>query len=284
VRGGGPTEQARPLLTPILSPFSAETGRGRSAISPVSIATTRQRLDVALVAAGFAPTRARARDLILRGFVRVNGALCDKPAQAVAPGATIQLADESPAFVSRGAEKLAAALDQFGFDPKGGVGLDIGASTGGFTQVLLGRGARKVYAVDVGHGQLHASLQNDPRVVSLESCDARRLTRHEVPEPPDLIVADVSFISLVKVLPAVLALAAPRAGLVALVKPQFELSPAEIGKGGIVRDEAARTRAVENVRAFIAAQAGWSVRGVVQSPILGGSGNVEFLLGAAKHG
>lgn len=246
-------------------------------------ATTRQRLDSALVAHGLAPTRARARDLIRRGFVRVNGAVCAKPAQVVAPGAAIALAEVSPAFVSRGAEKLIAALDHFAIDVAGKIALDIGASTGGFTQVLIERGAERIYAVDVGHGQLHATLRGDSRVVLLENFDARALTRDKVPEPAGIIVADVSFISLVKALPAGLALAAPRARLIALVKPQFELSASEIGKGGIVRAENARARAIESVRAFIAAQEGWSVLGVMPSPILGGSGNAEFLLGAAKH-
>jgi 23S rRNA (cytidine1920-2'-O)/16S rRNA (cytidine1409-2'-O)-methyltransferase len=186
--------------------------------------------------------------------------------------------------VSRGAVKLSAALEAFGFDPEGCVALDLGASTGGFTEVLLMRGAKKVYAVDVGHGQLHASLKGDPRVVSLEGCDARALTAATIDEPVDAIVADVSFISLTKALGPALALAAPGAFLVALVKPQFEAGRENVGKGGIVRDEAARRRAVAEVTAWLAAQRGWRVKGVIASPIKGGSGNEEFLLGALHHG
>jgi 23S rRNA (cytidine1920-2'-O)/16S rRNA (cytidine1409-2'-O)-methyltransferase len=186
--------------------------------------------------------------------------------------------------VSRGGAKLAAALDAFGFKPKGRIALDVGASTGGFTEVLLERGAAKVYAVDVGHGQLHTRLKADPRVVSMEECDARSLTRELIPEPVGAIVADVSFISLAKALPAPLELAAPGAWLVALVKPQFEAGRARIGKRGIVRDERARQAAVEEVRAWLAAQENWRVVGIVPSPIRGGSGNEEFLMGARKDG
>jgi 23S rRNA (cytidine1920-2'-O)/16S rRNA (cytidine1409-2'-O)-methyltransferase len=160
--------------------------------------------------------------------------------------------------------------------------LDIGASTGGFTQVLLARGATRVYAVDVGHGQLAPRLASDPRVVSLERCDARRLDRALVPEPVGAIVADVSFISLAKALPVPLSLAGPGAWLVALIKPQFEVGPAAVGKGGVVRDPAARQQAVQTVRGWMAGQPGWRVCDVVPSPIAGGSGNEEFLLGAVR--
>ncbi len=186
--------------------------------------------------------------------------------------------------VSRGGAKLAAALDAFGLDPRHRVALDVGASTGGFTQVLLKRGAEKVYAVDVGHGQLHARLKDDPRVVSLEGCDARSLERATIPEAIAAIVADVSFISLLKALPAALALAMPGAWLVALIKPQFEVGRARIGKRGIVRDASARDAAVEDVSTWLAAQSGWRVVGVIPSPLRGGSGNEEFLLGACKDG
>lgn len=242
------------------------------------------RLDQYLVSAGLAPARARARDLILRGFVSVDGRVCIKPSQTVTDSTIVALAHDSPGYVSRGAEKLICALDHFGFDPSARIALDIGASTGGFTQVLLARGAAKVYAVDVGHGQLHETLQTGPRVVSLEHCDARTLNQDLVPEPVGALVADVSFISLAKALPAALLLAVPGAFLVCLIKPQFELEPDDIGKGGIVRDEAARARAVENVRAFVAVQIGWRVLGVIPSPIAGGSGNLEFLIGAVKDG
>jgi 23S rRNA (cytidine1920-2'-O)/16S rRNA (cytidine1409-2'-O)-methyltransferase len=186
--------------------------------------------------------------------------------------------------VSRGAAKLAAALRAFEFDAEGCTALDVGASTGGFTEVLLERGAKKVYAVDVGHGQLHASLRHNARVVSLEGCDARDLTRAAVFEPITAIVADVSFISLTKALGPALALAAPGAWLVALIKPQFEVGPKLVGKGGIVRDEAARLRAVEEVTAWLAAQDGWRLAGTIPSPIRGGSGNEEFLMGALYDG
>jgi 23S rRNA (cytidine1920-2'-O)/16S rRNA (cytidine1409-2'-O)-methyltransferase len=239
------------------------------------------RLDLVLVARGLAPSRARARDLIRRGLVEVAGAIVTRPAVVVVGEVDIRVLGGA-ADVSRGAAKLVAALDSFAFPVEGRVALDIGASTGGFTQVLLARGAARVYAVDVGHGQLDPRLAADPRVVSLERCDARRLDRALVPEPVDAIVADVSFISLTKALPVPLSLAAPAAWLVALVKPQFEAGPAAVGRGGIVRDPAARRRAVEAVRDWVAAQPGWRVVDVVASPIAGGSGNEEFLLGAVR--
>lgn len=253
-------------------------------MSDASSPPTHQRLDQHLVSAGLAPTRARARDLILRGFVSVDGRVCIKPAHTVGAGTIVALAYDTPGYVSRGAEKLVAALDHFGFDPSARIALDVGASTGGFTQVLLARGAAKVYAVDVGHGQLHETLRAEPRVVVLESCDARSLSRDVIAEPVGTIVSDLSFISLSKALPAALALAANGAFLAALIKPQFELEPGDIGKGGIVRDEAARRRAVDSVWAFLAKQAGWHVLGVIPSPIPGGSGNAEFLIGAVKNG
>jgi 23S rRNA (cytidine1920-2'-O)/16S rRNA (cytidine1409-2'-O)-methyltransferase len=187
-------------------------------------------------------------------------------------------------YVSRGALKLAAALDAFGFDAAGRIGLDIGASTGGFTDVLLSRGAAKVYAVDVGHGQLIAKLKDDERVVSLEGRDARSLTREEVPDQVGAIVADVSFISLEKALPASLMLAAPGAWLVALVKPQFEAGRDAIGKGGIVRDAAVREAQGERIRAWLDGQPGWRTVGLMPSPIQGGSGNEEYLVGARFDG
>jgi 23S rRNA (cytidine1920-2'-O)/16S rRNA (cytidine1409-2'-O)-methyltransferase len=237
-----------------------------------------QRLDLALVARGLVATRAKARDLIARGEVRVDGEVVQKPAMSVRERQAIAVDAQAAAQVSRGAVKLAAALDRFRLDPAGRVALDVGASTGGFTQVLLERGATRVYAVDVGKGQPHASLTSDPRVVTLEECDARTLDRALVPEAIDAIVADVSFISLRKVLPAALALAAPACWLVALVKPQFEVGRDGVGKGGIVRDRVLREKALADVRDWLAAQAGWSVIGDMASPIEGGSGNVEFLL------
>ena len=244
----------------------------------------KQRLDQHLVAAGLAPTRARARDLIRRGFVCVDEAVCIKPAQTVGGRTIVALACDAPVYVSRGAEKLSSALDRFGFDVTGRLALDIGASTGGFTQVLLERGARKVYAVDVGTGQMHAALRADARVVTLEGVDARALDGALIPEPVGVIAADVSFISLTKVLPAALACAAKDAVLAALIKPQFELTPDDIGKGGIVRSKEGRERAVASVRDWLSQCPGWRTLGVIPSPILGGSGNAEFLIGAVCDG
>lgn len=240
------------------------------------------RLDLKLVSAGLAPTRARARDLILRGEVVVDGRVATKAGEVVAPEAKLEVT--AAGGVSRGGVKLAAALDAFGFDPGGLTALDVGASTGGFTEVLLKRGAAKVYAVDVGRDQLHPSLRDDPRVVVLEGCDARRLDSDLIATAPAAIVADVSFISLAKALPAALGLAVPGAWLVALVKPQFEVGRDAVGKGGVVRDEAARLKAADDIAAWIAACPGWRVAGVIASPIAGGSGNREFLLGALLDG
>ena len=242
------------------------------------------RLDLALVERGLAPTRSRARDLIRLGLVRVGDDVCTKAGTEVGDTVALTLDATAARAVSRGGQKLIAALTAFEFDPDGRVALDVGASTGGFTQVLLDRGARKVYAADVGHGQLHASLKADPRVVSLEGLDARRLTHATVPEPVGAITADVSFISLIKALGPSLELAAPGAFLVALVKPQFEVGPERVGKGGIVRDAEAHRSALESVTAWLAAQPDWRVAGAIPSPIKGGSGNVEFLIGALHDG
>ena len=242
------------------------------------------RLDLALVERGLAPTRSRARDLIRSGLVRVGEDVCTKAGTDVDADDALTLDAEAARAVSRGGQKLIAGLAAFEFDPAGRVALDVGASTGGFTQVLLDRGARKVYAADVGHGQLHASLKSDPRVVSLEGLDARRLTRETVPEPVGAITADVSFISLIKALGPALELAGPGAFLVALVKPQFEVGPERIGKGGIVRDAVAREDALHRVTAWLAGQPGWRIAGTVPSPVKGGAGNVEYLVGALNDG
>jgi 23S rRNA (cytidine1920-2'-O)/16S rRNA (cytidine1409-2'-O)-methyltransferase len=241
------------------------------------------RLDRMLVARGLAPTRARAQDLVKRGFVSVAGNVCHKPAFEVGEGEAVAISRLAPAYVSRGAEKLKAALDRFGFDPFDKVALDVGASTGGFTEVLLERGARRVYAVDVGCAQLHPKLRGDRRVVALEKCDSRRLSRTDVPDPIEAIVADVSFISATKALGAALQLAAEGAWIVVLVKPQFEAGREHIGGGGIVRDEKARQDALRSVGDWLAAQAGWTLVGEMTSPILGGSGNIEFLIGARHY-
>lgn len=242
------------------------------------------RLDLTLVARGLAPSRARAQDLIKRGFVQVAGKSCNKPAFDVASSEAVEISADAPGYVSRGAEKLVAALDHFGFDPSALVALDVGASTGGFTEVLLERGAARVFAVDVGSVQLHEKIKSDPRVVSLENCDARELSRERVPVPVGAIVVDVSFISVMKILGSVLGLSELSAWLVVLVKPQFEVGRGRVGSGGIVRDAVARRDAVDQVRAFLAQQSSWRVIGEMESPILGGSGNVEYLVGARRDG
>ena len=243
----------------------------------------KKRLDQLLVERGLAPSRSRAADIVRRGCVTAAGTLATKPGALFGEDAVLAVTGDALA-VSRGGLKLAAAFDAFGLDPKGRVCLDIGASTGGFTEALLERGAAKVYAVDVGREQLHKRLAADARVVSLEATDARTLDSRLVPERVGAIVADVSFISLTLALPAALRLASPGAFLIALVKPQFEAGREAIGKGGIVRDAADRARALEKVRTFIASEPGWTVRGDMVSPIRGGSGNEEFLLAARYAG
>ena len=234
------------------------------------------RLDRVLVERGLAESRTRAEALILAGRVRVEGHESVKPGTAVAPDAEVFVAAPEHPWVSRGGVKLAAALDHFGIDPSGRVCLDVGASTGGFTDVLLSRGARTVYAVDVGYGQLHAKLRGDARVVLLEKVNARYLSRAQVPVPVELLVADVSFISLSLILPAAVPLLAPGAAAVLLVKPQFESARGEVGKGGIVRDPAVRERAVARVAASAVAL-GLGPLGTIRSPIAGADGNEEFL-------
>lgn len=239
------------------------------------------RLDLLLTERGLAPSRSRARDLIKRGLVRAGGKVVTRPGLELPESAELAVEEEWGGYVSRGALKLVAALDAFGFNPAGRIALDIGASTGGFTQALLLRGAARVYAVDVGHGQLHVAIRDDARVVNLEGVDARSLDSQLVPEPVGAIVADVSFISLTKALPAAFALAAPEAWAVLLVKPQFEAGREAVGKGGIVKDETARLEALAGVERFVSALPGWRVEKTIASPITGQSGNREYLLGAA---
>ena len=243
--------------------------------------TPRPRLDEALVARGLAENRTRARALIMAGLVYAGERRLDKAGMAVADELAIEVRGREHPWVSRGGVKLAHALDAFQIDPAGLVALDVGASTGGFTDVLLARGARKVTAVDVGHGQLHWKLRNDARVVVLERTNARTLDRAAIPEPPDLIVCDASFIGLETVLPAALGLAAPTATLVALIKPQFEVGKGRVGKGGVVRDPALHDEVCARIRAWLAAQ-GWDVLGLTESPILGPEGNKEFLIAARR--
>ena len=242
----------------------------------------KRRLDALMVERGLAGTRARAQALVMAGAVWSGDRRLDKPGVAIAADTPLELRGRDHPWVSRGGVKLAHALDHFAIDPAGAVALDIGASTGGFTDVLLSRGAERVYAVDVGHGQLAWTLRHDPRVVVRERCNARYLTLAEVPEPPDLIVCDASFIGLETVLPAALGLAAPAARVVALIKPQFEVGPARVGKGGVVRDPALHREVCERIVAWLAAQPGWQVDGVVESPLRGPEGNVEFLVAARR--
>lgn len=238
------------------------------------------RLDQLLVVRGLFESRAQAQAAIAAGGVTVDGAVADKPSRLVAEGAVIEAQAAHP-WVGRGALKLLAALDLWPIAVAGRTVLDVGASTGGFTEVCLSRGAARVYAVDVGRGQLHPRLVADPRVVSLETTDARTLTPAHIPIPPELIVCDVSFISLTKALPAALALAAPGADLVALVKPQFELDPARVGKGGQVRDPALRLETEASVAAFLE-RSGWRMRAAAESPVRGGDGAVERLVWASR--
>ncbi|HEY0919897.1 TlyA family RNA methyltransferase [Devosia sp.] len=234
----------------------------------------RRRLDQALEARGLLPSRARARDAILRGTVAVNGVVASKPNQQVSDSDAIVLADPAAGYVSRAALKLIAGLDAGGIAVAGKTCLDLGASTGGFTQVLLERGAARVYAVDVGHGQLHPSVAADPAVVAMEGANARDLGRAEVPEPIGLLACDVSFVSVTKVLAAPLALCAPQADAVILIKPQFEVGREHVGRGGIVGDAAAIATATEAVIAFMAGR-GWTLTVALPSPIAGGDGNRE---------
>jgi 23S rRNA (cytidine1920-2'-O)/16S rRNA (cytidine1409-2'-O)-methyltransferase len=237
----------------------------------------RMRIDRLLVERGLFESRAKARAAIDAGLVLADGRPVGKASDTIAPDAELSAEPAHP-FVSRGGVKLAAALVHFGIDPAGLVCLDVGASTGGFTEVLLGRGARRVYAVDVGRGQLHPRLAARREVVSIEATDIRSLTPDRLPEPPQLVVIDVSFISLQLVLPAALAPARSPAQLIALIKPQFEAGRKHVRKG-IVRDPQLHAEACDAIAASIAAL-GWSVLGVIPSPIPGGDGNREFLIGA----
>lgn len=241
-----------------------------------------RRLDELLVGLGHFATRSRARDAILRGTVTVGGAVATKPGQTVGEGAEITVADPARNYVSRAALKLVHGLDAFGFDPAGRTVLDVGASTGGFTQVLLERGAAHVIALDVGHGQMRPEVAADPRVTNIEGVNARDLDASMLGgRVPDFIVCDVSFISIRLALPAALALAARGARAVILVKPQFEAGREAIGKGGLVERSAGEAVA-EELREWLGSQPGWRAAGLVASPIEGGDGNREFLLAGVK--
>ncbi len=233
------------------------------------------RLDQLLATRGLFASREQARRAVMAGEVRVGGQVVDKPGVAVADDATIEVAARPP-FVSRAGGKLAAALDHFGVDVAGLVCLDVGASTGGFTDCLLQRGATRVYALDVGRGQLEWRLRQDPRVVTLEGINARHLAADGLPERCDLITVDVSFISLLQVVPALLPHLRPEGLLLALIKPQFEVGRAAVGKGGIVRDKAVRRQVIDERVEGLAAL-GLQPRGVIDSPVAGAEGNVEAL-------
>jgi 23S rRNA (cytidine1920-2'-O)/16S rRNA (cytidine1409-2'-O)-methyltransferase len=242
----------------------------------------KHRLDMILVDRGLAPSRERAKAMVMSGAVFVEGVRVDKPGTAFSVETEVVVKGDDHPWVSRGGLKLAHALEEFGLDVTGRTALDIGASTGGFTDVLLQGGAAQVYAVDVGHGQLDWRLRNDPRVVTLERTNARNLTTDQVPEAIEVVVCDASFIGLRTVLPAGLALATPGAVLVALIKPQFEVGKDRVGKGGVVRDSALHTEVCEIVRDWLESLPDWTVIGLTESPIKGPAGNVEFLIAARR--
>ena len=243
----------------------------------------KKRADLLLVERGLVESRSRAAALILAGKVFSGERRIDKAGDMLAEEAPLDLRGQDHPWVSRGGLKLVHALDHFGIDPAGRICLDVGASTGGFTDVLLARGASKVYAVDVGRGQLAWKLRQDPRVHLLEGVNARHLTAAEITEAPSLITCDTSFIGLATVLVAPLALAASEADLVALIKPQFEVGREGVGKGGIVRDPALREAACRRVADWLGQQPGWQVKGIVESPITGAEGNVEYLIAAQRE-
>jgi len=242
----------------------------------------KHRVDVLLVQRGLAESRTKAQALIMAGLVYAGTAQVKKAGDLLAEDAALVVKGQDHPSVSRGGVKLAHGLSHFGFDPAGRVALDVGASTGGFTDVLLAHGAMRVYAVDVGHGQLAWKLRSDPRVVVLEKTNARRLTAAQIPEPVGALVCDASFIGLQIVLPAALTFCAPGAFAVALIKPQFEAGPEHVGRGGVVRDAAVHAAVCEKIMDWWAGLDGWEVKGVTRSPITGPEGNVEFLVGAVN--
>lgn len=243
----------------------------------------KQRADQMLVDRGLAESRTRAQALIMAGLVFVGERKVDKPGQPLADGAVLEVRGRDHPWVSRGGIKLAHALDHFAWDVGGAVAIDVGSSTGGFTDVLLARGAARVYAVDSGTNQLAWKLRSDDRVIVHEQTSARILTQAHIPEPIDIIVCDASFISLAKVLEKPIGFARPGAHLVALIKPQFEARREEVGKNGVVRDPAVHERVCAEVRDWVVAQ-GWTVAGLTPSPITGPQGNIEFLLYARLGG
>ena len=266
---------------------TAASARGKAALvtdrgAGESRAKTKIRLDVALVERGLLESREKAARVILAGDVLVDGQRVDKAGAMVTPGAKLELVAR-PRFVSRGGDKLAHALATFAIEPRGRVAIDVGASTGGFTHCLLEQGAVKVYAVDVGHGQLDAKLRSDGRVVVMEKTNARNLPVDSFPESPDLATVDISFISLEKVLPSVFGVLTSQGEAVVLVKPQFEVGKGQVGKGGVVRDGSHHRAVIARVARF-AVLHGWHVRGVTASPLKGPKGNREFFLLLTKTG
>jgi 23S rRNA (cytidine1920-2'-O)/16S rRNA (cytidine1409-2'-O)-methyltransferase len=243
----------------------------------------KQRADLLLVARNLAESRTRAQALIMAGLAYAGTARIAKPGDLLPDDAPLSVKGQDHPWVSRGGVKLAHALTHFALDPAGRTALDIGASTGGFTDVLLTNHAQKVYAVDVGHGQLAWKLRSDPRVVTLEKANARHLTAAQIPEPITALVCDASFIGLQTILPAPLALCVPGAFAVALIKPQFEAGPAHVGKGGVVRDPAVHAAVCARIQDWWSALPGWRVLGIEKSPITGPEGNVEFLIAALKE-
>jgi 23S rRNA (cytidine1920-2'-O)/16S rRNA (cytidine1409-2'-O)-methyltransferase len=242
----------------------------------------KARLDRLLFERGLAESREKAQAMIFAGLVLVNGQKRDKAGTLVQEDADIRILGEALPFVSRGGLKLEAALNEFRVAVEGKIALDVGASTGGFTDCLLQHGVHKVYAVDVGYGQMAWKLRQDPRVVVIERTNIRAMVPSIIPEPADLAVVDVSFISLEKAIPPILKFLKPDSEIIALIKPQFEVGKDQVGKGGIVRNDVARNAAVNRITEF-ARELGFEVKGVIPSPITGQDGNVEFLMHAVKH-
>lgn len=240
------------------------------------------RVDQALVDRGLAETKSKAQALILAGLVYADTKRIDKAGDQVPEHQALTVKGQDHPWVSRGGLKLVKGLDTFGIDPTGMVAMDVGASTGGFTDVLLTRGAARVYAVDVGHGQLAWKLREDPRVTVMEKTNARHLTAEQVPDPLNIVVCDASFIGLETVLPAAMALTRPGAYLVALIKPQFEVGKGRVGKGGVVREPELHQEVCDRIQGWLAAQPGWTVLGIAESPITGPEGNKEFLIGGRR--
>lgn len=271
-------------MTLVFYGFGVAGSRRKSQQKPVPSETLdRIRADALLVARGLAASRDRARALIASSAVLLAGKPLTKSSRLLAPDAELELTASDFPWVSRGALKLIGGLDAFTqIDPAGRTCLDIGASTGGFTEILLTRGAMRVFALDVGRDQLHPSLASDPRVVVLDGVNARDLTPDMLGMTPDLIVCDASFISLAKLLPAALALAAPGAALLALIKPQFEVGRGNVGKGGVVRDAALHAQTTARIERWLTDEMGWTHIGTVPSPIDGPDGNREFLIAASK--